>query len=233
MLSALSNAFDPLLLWEYRQPLLEGLAQNVIIFAEAFVLSIILAFLIGNAGTSRNTAIRWLATCYTEFFRNTPEYVLLVWIYFVLPLIVGKLVGGRANLSPTIAAVLGLGLAYSGFLAETVRAGLRSVPRGHSEAAMALGMTPFRTFYRIVLPQAVRRMLPEIINQMISLFKSTTIVSLITVQDIMYQVSVISTAEMRPVPLYTGAAVLYCIIIIIATQALHRLTSRWRQRGWA
>jgi polar amino acid transport system permease protein len=76
-------------------------------------------------------------------------------------------------------------------------------------------------------------MLPEMVNQLVSLFKSTTIVSLITVQDIMYQVSMISVAEMRPVPLYTGAALLYCAVIILATQTFQRLTERWRSRGWS
>jgi polar amino acid transport system permease protein len=76
-------------------------------------------------------------------------------------------------------------------------------------------------------------MLPEVINQLVSLFKATTIVSLISVQDIMYQVSMISVAEMRPVPLYTGAALIYCVVIIAATQALQALTQRWRTRGWA
>jgi polar amino acid transport system permease protein len=86
---------------------------------------------------------------------------------------------------------------------------------------------------RIILPQAIRRILPDIVNQLVSLFKSTTIVSLITVQDIMYQVSMISVAEIRPIPLYTGAAVLYCAVIILATQTFHRFTERWRTRGWS
>lgn len=233
MLSALGNAFDPALLWEYRVPLLQGLGQNVVIFGESALLAVALALMVGYAGTSQNRPVQWAATCYSELFRNTPEYVLLVWVYFVVPLIASKIVGEKVNISPHLAAVLGLGFAYSGFLAETVRAGLRSIPYGHSEAAQALGMSPGRTFRRIVLPQAARRMLPEIVNQMISLFKSTTIVSLITVQDLMYQVSVISSAEMRPVPLYTGAALLYCCVIIAGTQALHGLTDRWRRRGWA
>ena len=129
--------------------------------------------------------------------------------------------------------MIGLGLAYSGFMAETLRAGLRSIHPGQAEAAAAIGMSPFKTLRRIILPQALRRILPDIVNQLVSLFKSTTIVSLITVQDIMYQVSMISVAEMRPIPLYTGAAVLYCIVIIAATQLFHGLTERWRKRGWS
>jgi len=154
-------------------------------------------------------------------------------VYFVLPLIIGTALGTKVNLSPHVAAVIGLGVAYSGFLSETVRAGLRSVSYGQTESALSLGMSGFTALRRIVLPQAVRRMLPEAVNQLVSLFKSTTIVSLIAVQDIMYQVSMISVAEMRPVPLYTGAALLYCIVIILATQLFQRLTERWRRRGWA
>lgn len=233
MFTSLASTFDPGLLWEYRETLLQGLQQNLIIFVQSAVLAVLLAFVVGNARASRSRPVRWIAICYSEFFRNTPEYVLLVWIYFVVPLIISKMIGSRAGFSPHVAAVLGLGVAYSGFLSETVRAGLRSVPPGHAEAAAALGLSPFATFRRIVLPQAIRRMLPEATNQMISLFKSTTIVSLISVHDILYQVSVISSSEMRPIPLYTGVALLYCMIIILATYLLNRLTDRWRRRGWA
>jgi polar amino acid transport system permease protein len=233
VLTALHNAFDPALFWEYRVGLLTGLLRNVVIFAESAVLAAVLAFVVGAASLSRHAIIRWAAIAYAEFFRNTPEYVLLVWVYFVLPLIIGKVIGNKVNLNPEVAAVLGLGVAYSGFLSETVRAGLRSVGYGQTEAALALGMSAFTTLRRIVLPQAVRRMLPDTVNQLVSLFKATTIVSLIAVQDIMYQVSMISVAEMRPVPLYTGAALLYCAVIICATQLFQRLTERWRSRGWA
>ena len=177
MFATLHNAFDPGLFWEYRVVLLTGLLRNVIIFAESAVLAGVLAFVVGAASLSRHATIRWAAVAYAEFFRNTPEYVLLVWVYFVLPLIIGKVVGSKVNLSPEVAAVLGLGVAYSGFLSETVRAGLRSVSYGQTEAALSLGMSGFTTLRRIVLPQAVRRMLPDTVNQLVSLFKSTTIVS--------------------------------------------------------
>jgi len=224
---------DPSLFWEYRVVLLKGLGQNLSIFAESAVLAGATAVIVGVAHLSRSRAVQWAATGYTEFFRNTPEYVLLVWVYFVLPLIISRMVGFRFRFDAHTAAVIGLGMAYSGFMAETVRAGLRSVPPGQTEAAISIGMSSLATFRRIVLPQAIRRMLPELVNQLVSLFKSTTIVSLITVQDIMYQVSMISIEELRPVPLYTGAALLYCTVIIVVTQTFHRVTERWRSRGWS
>jgi polar amino acid transport system permease protein len=233
MLAALRQMLDPTLFWEYRVVLLQGLVQNLSIFVESAILAMVAATIVALAQLGRSRVIKWIATGYTELCRNTPEYVLLVWVYFVLPLIISKMIGSRFRLDPHVSAVIGLGVAYSGFMAETLRAGLRSIHRGQAEAATAIGMSPFNTLRRIILPQALRRILPDMVNQLVSLFKSTTIVSLITVQDIMYQVSMISVAEMRPIPLYTGAAVLYCIVIIVATQAFHGLTERWRKRGWS
>jgi polar amino acid transport system permease protein len=232
MLTALRQMLDPTLLWEYRVVLLQGLVQNLSIFVESAVLAVVAATIVAVAQLGRSRPIKWIATSCTEVCRNTPEYVLLVWVYFVLPLIISKMIGSRFRLDPHVAAVIGLGVAYSGFMAETLRAGLRSIHPGQAEAATAIGISPFKTLRRIILPQALRRILPDIVNQLVSLFKSTTIVSLITVQDIMYQVSMISVAEMRPIPLYTGAALLYCVVIILATQVFHRLTERWRKRGW-
>ena len=233
MSPALRQMLDPTLFWEYRAVLLQGLTQNLSIFAESAILAIVAAAIVAVIQLGRNRPLRWIATGYTELCRNTPEYVLLVWVYFVLPLIVSKMIGSRFRLDPHVAAVIGLGAAYSGFLAETLRAGLRSIPPGQAEAASAIGLSSFATLRRIILPQALRRILPDIVNQLVSLFKATTIVSLITVQDIMYQVSMISVAEMRPIPLYTGAAVLYCVVIILATQLFQGLTERWRRRGWS
>ena len=233
MSPALRQMLDPTLLWEYRAVLLQGLTQNLSIFAESAILAVVAATIVAVMQLGQNRLLRWIATGYTELCRNTPEYVLLVWVYFVLPLIISKMIGARFRLDPHAAAVIGLGVAYSGFMAETLRAGLRSIHRGQAEAAAAIGMSSFKTLRRIILPQALRRILPDIVNQLVSLFKSTTIVSLITVQDIMYQVSMISVAEMRPIPLYTGAAVLYCAVIILATQLFQGLTERWRKRGWS
>ena len=233
MSPALRQMLDPTLFWEYRAVLLQGLMQNLSIFAESAILATVAAAIVAVVQRGRIAPLRWIATGYTELCRNTPEYVLLVWVYFVLPLVISKVIGSRFRLDPHAAAVIGLGVAYSGFMAETLRAGLRSIHPGQAEAAAAFGMSPFKTLRRIILPQALRRILPDLVNQLVSLFKSTTIVSLITVQDIMYQVSMISVAEMRPIPLYTGAAVLYCVVIILATQLFQGLTERWRKRGWS
>ncbi len=233
MLDRLNESLNPALFWEFRVSLLTGLMHNVAIFLASAVLATLLALAVGLARADGGRMVRWLTAAYAEVFRNTPEYVLLVWAYYVLPLVLSQVLATRLSIPPTAAAILALGFAYSGFMAETVRTGLLAVPRGHREAAMALGMTPCAILRRIVVPQGLRRVLPDLLNQYVSLFKATSIVSLISVEDIMYRVSMINVEQMRPIPLYTGAALLYCAMIITASLAIQRLTRRWRMRGWA
>lgn len=233
MLGSLRESLDLTLFWEYRVILLSGLLQNVYIFLGGALLAMVLAFAIGIARLSRRWTVRTLSTGYAELFRNTPEYVLLIWVYYVLPVIFSRILATKFNLSSHAAAILALGFSYSGFMSETVRAGILSVPREHIEAGLSLGMPKWIILRRIIAPQAIRRMLPEALNQFISLFKATTFVSLIAVEDLMYKVSMITVHEMRPLPLYTGAALLYCAIIIVAAQLIQQLSDRWRRRGWA
>jgi polar amino acid transport system permease protein len=232
-MESLRQSLDLSLFWEFRYTIAIGLLQNLYVFLASAVLALTLAFFVGLSRVSRHRILRMVSTAYAELFRNTPEFVLLIWVYYVLPILISKLLATKFSLSPFLAAVLALGVAYSGFLSETVRAGIQSIPRGHVEAGLSLGMSRFTILRRIVIPQAVRRMLPEALSQFVSLFKATSIVSLVAVPDIMYQVSMINVDQMRPLPLYTGAALLFCLVIIAATQSINILSDRWRKRGWA
>jgi polar amino acid transport system permease protein len=156
--------------------------------------------------------------------------VLLIWVYYVPPLLVGLAVGQKIAFPPLAAAVAALGLAYSGYFAESFRAGVEAVPKGHVEAALALGMMGSSIMRRIVLPQALRQMLPELMNQLVSLFKATTLVSLIAVPDLLYNVSIVVQQEMKPLPLYTGAALVYCVLVIAFSLLVRAAAERWRTR---
>ena len=151
---------------------------------------------------------------------------LLFWIHSVVPVLITGLVGTRLTFSPILSATLALGLVSSGYFAETFRAGIQAVPVGHVEAGRALGMSHRRILRRIVLPQAVRIMLPELMSQNIGLLKTTTVVSVITVPDIMYQVDMISQQEMKPLPLYTGTAVAFFVVILVLTSLVGRVGKR-------
>lgn len=211
--------------------LLSGLIVNFYVFLLAAVLAVTTGLFACLLRLSPPRSLRWCGTFYAELFRNTPEYVLLIWVHYVPPLLLTLLLHTRVNFTPFFSAVLALGLASSGYFTETFRAGIQSIPRGHVEAARSLGMSGFLTFRWVILPQAVRKMLPEALNQFISLFKSTTLVSLIAVPDLMYQVSMITQEQMRPMPLYSGAAIIYFVVIMALSALVRRFSERWRAIG--
>jgi polar amino acid transport system permease protein len=179
---------------------------------------------------NRAWPLRWIGTLHVEVFRNAPDYIMVVWVHFVLPLLLGYVVGRRIEFDPFLSATIALGFVYSGYFAETFRAGIQSVPLGHIEAGRACGMSERQVLWRLILPQVVRRMLPEAVNQFVSLFKATTIVSLIAVPDLMYGVAIVIQQEMRPLPLYTGAALIYFGVIFAAASVLRAFSERWRAK---
>lgn len=233
MPEVLRETFDLSLFWEYRQALLKGLAMSLGVFACAATIAVMAGLGVALLRRSRFAPLRWLATLHTEISRNSPDYIMIVWVHFVLPLLIGTLLSRRLEFDPFVSSVIALGYVYSGYFAETFRAGIEAVPRGHFEAAQSFGMSERHIMWRIVLPQVVRRMLPESTNQFISMFKATSIVSLIAVPDLMYQVSMVSAQEMKPMPLYTGAALVYFVIVFCAASLLQALSKRWRAKVFA
>jgi polar amino acid transport system permease protein len=230
MSDSLREIVDLQLFWEFRTVLLRGLVVNFYVFGAAAVLALSLGLAAALLRNSRLRPLRWLGTLHVEIFRHAPDYVMVVWVHFVLPLLIGTVLHTRFEFNPFVSAMVALGFVYSGYFAETFRAGIEAIPAGHLEAARSLGMGEGLILRRIILPQVVRSMLPESINQFISLFKATTIVSLIAVPDLMYQVSMITQQQMRPLPLYTGAAITYFVIVLVAGSSLRVAADRWRAR---
>jgi polar amino acid transport system permease protein len=212
--------------WDYRVILWHGLLINLLVFLLSSCLGLIVGLLACICRLSSLRPVRTLAACYIEVIRSAPELVLLFWIYSVVPVLLSDLLRTHLSFDPIVSATLALGLVSSGYFAETFRAGIQAVPAGHVEAAQALGMTGAAILRRIVLPQAVRLMLPELMSQNIGLLKTTTLVSVITVPDIMYQINLIVQQEMRPLPLYTGTAVAFFVLILILTSLVGRVGLR-------
>ena len=230
MSEALKQALDPTLFWEYRGILLHGLLFNVLVFCCAALLALSLGLGAAVTRLCRFSAMRLVATLYVELFRNAPDYIMLVWVHFVLPLLIGIIIRRHVEFHPFVSALLALGLVYSGYFAEAFRAGIEAIPRGNLDAARGFGMSQSLILWRIVLPQVARSMLPEALNLFVSLFKATTIVSLIAVPDLMYSVSMVSQQEMRPLPLYTGAALSYFLLILMLASAVRAFSERWRSK---
>lgn len=220
--------WDLSLFWEYRSILWQGLLINLLVF----VMSSALGMLGGVAACiGRLSGYRWLqriCAFYIEISRAAPEFILLFWIHSVVPVLFSSLFGMRITFSPIVSAVLALGLVSAGYFAETFRAGIQAVPFGHTEAGDALGMSRATIMRRIVLPQAIRLMMPEFMSQNIGLLKTTTIVSVIAVPDVMYQVAIIGQQEMKPLPLYTGTAFAFFLLILALTTLVDRSALRIR-----
>src|SRR5262249_47781957 len=158
-------AFDLGLFWEYRAVLLGGLAFNALVFLCAAVLALSVGLGAALLRLNRFSPARLLGTLHVETFRNAPDYVMLIWVHFVMPLLIGMVIRRRVEFDPFVSAVIALGLVYSGYFAETFRAGIEAIPRGNLDAARSFGMSERLILWRIMLPQVVRRMLPEALNQ--------------------------------------------------------------------
>jgi polar amino acid transport system permease protein len=205
--------------------LLRGIRLTLTLWALAFSGALVAGLFLGLARASTVKWINWLATGYIEVFRNTPVLVQLIWFYYAFPVLTGW------QMNSFTAAALGLFLNTSAYCAEIWRAGLQSVASGQWEAGMALGMTTKRTLARIILPQAARRMIPAFTNRGVELAKMTSIASVITVQELMYESKMLSTQSFLPLETFSVVAVIYFLVIYPGTLAAYGLERRLNSRG--
>jgi polar amino acid transport system permease protein len=207
------------MVWDYHDQLLSGLAVTFELSIVSMAIALVLGLIACFASLSRLRLVRAPAILFVEFCRNTPVLVQLVWVHFAWPAIVG------IKFTAWTSAVIALALQSSGYLAEEFRAGIEAIDRGQIEAAQSLGMTSFRLMRRIVVPQALIKMMPGILNQFVTCFKSTSIVSIIAVQDLMYQAGLIASATFLPMPIYTLVALVY-FVMVFAVSSVVRVTTR-------
>ncbi len=168
----------------------------------AFLLAIVLGMVAALGKLSRVRPIRAAAIAYIEITRGIPTLAVLFLLYFGLPP-VGIL------LDEFTAGVVGLGLVYGGYLAEVFRTGIEAMHKGQREAALAVGMTPWVAFRYIILPQAMRIVLPPLLNMLIIVLKDSSVCALITTPELMLRAKDIATFDFYPMHLYLLAGVIY------------------------
>ncbi len=204
-----------------RALLLEGLQNTLILGTTCLALGLFFGLFVGAARYSAN---RWLhdpASVFVEVFRNTPVLVQIMWFFFAFPII------APFQINAFTAATLGLTLNTVAFSSEIYRAGLQSIARGQWEAGKALGMTYWQQMRRVILPQAIRRMLPAFMNRAVELFKMTSLASVIAYGELMHKAKVISTIAFNPIEMYTAVALIFFAILFPATVLVRRFeTSR-------
>lgn len=172
----------------------------------ALVISMVIGLFVAVMRLSKVRGVPFLAATYVEIFRDTPVLVQLFWVYYVLPILLG------IQISAFTAAVIGLTLHSAAFLGEIYRAGIQSVPKGHVEAAKVLGLNPTQTFARIVLPQAVRIVLPPMVNNLVDLIKLSSLASVFAVSEITRKATELSASTFRPLEIFTFIALMYFFI---------------------
>jgi polar amino acid transport system permease protein len=204
-------SWDFQFLWSYRYLLAEGIGVTIGFTVAVVILGIVAGMIAGLMKLSRFVVLRFVASAYVELFRCTPLLVQLIWIYYALPILSG------IELSGVSAGLIALSLYGGAFYAEIIRGGIVSIEVGQSEAGMALGMTPFQIMKRIILPQALKRMAPPMLNQSIIQLKNTSLISIIAVPDLLYQGQIIAHDSYKPLEVYTAVAISYLAILFPLT----------------
>ncbi|HEX3535755.1 MAG TPA: amino acid ABC transporter permease [Stellaceae bacterium] len=224
MSSAPSYAWDFSFLWQYRGLILLGLGVTMAYTVGTIFFGLVIGLVTGLLRLSRNAFVNAPLIAYVEIFRCTPLLVQIIWFYYALPVVVG------IDIPATVAATLVLSLYTGAFYAEIVRGGVNSIERGQWDAARAIGMRQRQLMRYVILPQALKRMIPPFMNQSIIQLKNTSLVSTIAVADLLYQGELITAATYRPLEVYTMVAVLYFAVLFPLTLGA-QLVERWLARA--
>jgi len=203
--------WDFSILWTYRWLFLQGLGITVSLTVAVVIGGLVVGLLGASGMLAKSRPLNFAAVSFIELFRCTPILVQLIWCYYALPILTGL------ELTPISASIIALSCYGGSFYSEIIRGGILSIDLGQSEAGLALGMTPAKAMRRIVLPQAVRRMVPALMNQSILQFKNTSLVSVLAVPDLVYQGQMAAHDSFRPLETYTAVAVGYFIILLPLT----------------
>jgi polar amino acid transport system permease protein len=222
--------------------ILTGLLRTLELTLAAMFMGLVLGTALAVMRLSGNVLLATLSWLYIWFFRSVPVLVQLIFWYnfgalyanITLKLPFGPVLysaSTNAVITPVSAALAGLGLAQAAYTAEVIRAGILSVPRGQTRAAKALGMGPVTIFVRIVFPQAMRVIIPPVGNEVISMVKSTSLVSVIALAELLYTAQLIYARTYETIPLLIVASLWYLIIVSILSVGQHFLELHYRHHS--
>lgn len=194
--------------FQYKYVFLQGALTTLWLTFLAVIIGTILGILIGLVRRSSVPVFPIIAKIYIELFRALPILVLLIWLYYVSPILLG------IQFSPFITALIALSVNLSAFVAETVRAGIESIPKNQFESGLTLGLSPARTMVYIILPQAIKNMLPNLLGLYVNQLKNSSLASVIAVNEILHRANSVISNTYRPLEIYTAVAITYLILII-------------------
>jgi polar amino acid transport system permease protein len=213
-------------IWEYLAPLLQGAIVTIEITVYSLFTAFVLSLIVGIARFSKLRAVRFSMALYVEIFRGTSLLVQLFWLYFALPMLFDF------RMSAFTVAIIALGLNYGAYGSEVVRGAILAIPKGQTEAGIALNMSPWQRLRYIILPQAFVMMLPSFGNLQIELLKGTSLVYLITLSDLTYQGMILRSYDISKTTfIFIMLLFIYFIMaqaMTLGIRALERRTSKGR-----
>lgn len=206
--------------WSNLQFMMTGAYNTILMSLTAILISVVVGLLVALPGLSDKRGWRIFNRTYVEVVRAVPILVLILWVYYGLPTLTGL------TLNVFWAGVLALALSDSAFQAEIFRAGIQSIGKGQYEAAQSISLNYRDTMRYIILPQAIRRILPALGNQLVYMLKMSSLVSVIGMQELTRKANELVVSEYRPLEIYTILVLEYLVLILIVSAGVRWLESR-------
>lgn len=210
--------------WTNVKFLVSGMGATIQISLIAAALSIVIGLIVALPSLSEKRAWRLVNRVYVEFIRSIPLLPMLFWVFYGMP-IVFRSMGLNIPIDPFWGAIITLAVSDSAFTAEIYRAGIQSIARGQSEAAQTIGLNYFQTMRYVILPQAIRRILPPLANQFIYIVKMSAFASVIGMQELTRRANELVVTEYRPLEIYTLLIFEYLLLVLIISAGV-----RWLER---
>ncbi len=218
------------ILQRYYPYFLDGVKNTLIIAAMSVVLGVVFGTLMAIMRMCRIKPLRWLAVAYIEFVRGTPLMVQLMFIFYGLPMVGIEFpdVSFIPNFSRFMAGIVAMSINSCAYVAEVIRSGIQSVDEGQMEAARSIGFKYGESMRLVILPQAVRNILPALGNEFVTVIKESSIVSVIGISDLMYGTNGVIALTYRSLPCLAIAAIMYFILTFISSRLIAKLEKRMK-----
>lgn len=220
------------ILVKYRVMLFDGAKITLIVSLITILIGLIFGTLMAFMKMSKIPPLRWLANIYVEFIRGTPVLVQISIVFYGLPMMginIPAVWVGDVDISRLVSGIVALSINTTAYICEIVRSGIQSIGVGQTEGALALGMTNTRALFCIVLPQAIRNILPALGNEFITIIKTSSQVSVIGIAELMYAADTIRGISFRPMAPLIVVALIYFVITFFFSLLLRRLEKAMRK----
>ena len=205
--------------------LISGMSVTIYISVISIIISMILGFIVAIPSLAKNKFLTYINIGYVEIVRAIPLLVLILWIYYGLPIMTGL------SFSPFVSGIIALAISESAFQAEIFRAGINSIKKSQWEAGSSLGLTFYKRLRLVILPQAIKNILPALGNQFVYVLKMSSLVSIIGIADLTRKANELVVSTYRPLEIYTFLILEYLVLILFVSFFVRKLEKKLEQDG--